>query len=48
MYMDIITYMDMDMAPYPHITAQSGCGSKSAYYCWHGYGYDSMSTYLSL
>ena len=32
-YMDIITYMDMDMAPYPHITAQSGCGSMTVYYC---------------
>ena len=44
----IITLKDLDMAPYPHITAQSGYGSMYAYYCSHGYGYDSMSAYLSL
>ena len=32
----------------PHITAQSGYGSMSTYYCLHGYRYDSMSAYLSL
>ena len=36
------------MAPCPHITAQSRYGSMYAYYCSHGYGYDSMSAYLSI
>ena len=45
MDLDIITHMDMDMAPCPHITAQSGYGSMSTYYCSHGYGYGSMSAY---
>ena len=48
MDLDIITYRDLDMVPCPHMTAQSGYSSMSAYYCSHGYGYDSMSTYLSL
>ena len=33
MDMDIITYMDLDMAPCPHITAKFGYGSMSEYYC---------------
>ena len=47
MDLDIITYMDLDLTPCPHITAQSGYGSMYAYYCSHGYEYDSMSAYLS-
>ena len=31
MDLDIITYMDLDMAPCPHITTQSGYGSMSTY-----------------
>ena len=45
MNLDIITYMDLDMAPCLHITGQSGYGSMSTYYCSHGYGYGSLSAY---
>ena len=32
MDLNIIPYMDFDLAPCPHITAQSGYGTMSMYY----------------